>query len=301
MVRTSYYHKKPPHTGLLSYRRPLRRVPHTTRPSFRILDSRFNAPISSCKSSPRSADLPDIRLSRPSARGVHLQTAQNQAGNFDNRPPRFQPRFNRVDIVEQLITESPIDGTSTRADGLLANADRKSLCATPERIKSSPGLDPSASRNRIAFRHRLTINHHQRWKFWGKGESERERVCVCVRVCVVKMVPSKRGDASTPQRLTEEPSPRRTALPSRPVSSKADQPSLMACSPPPEDGSQYGRSPSPLRLKQHEGSPSTTDGQASHPISPAPSSNNEPGVSDGMADAPPLPISIQIQSGQVCR
>ncbi|KAJ4389876.1 GATA type transcriptional activator [Gnomoniopsis smithogilvyi] len=74
----------------------------------------------------------------------------------------------------------------------------------------------------------------------------------------------------------------------------------MACSPPPEDDSQHGRSPSPLRFKRYEGSPSTTDGPASHPISPAPSSTNEHGISDGLTDAPPLPISVQTPSGQVC-
>lgn len=124
-------------------------------------------------------------------------------------------------------------------------------------------------------------------------------MCMCV---VDKMASSERGDVSATQRSMGESSPRRTALPSRPVVSKADQlVGLMACSPPPEDNSQQGRSPSPFRLKQHEGSPSTTDGPASHPISPAPSSTNDHGVSDGLTDAPPLPTSNQTQSGQVCR
>lgn len=121
-------------------------------------------------------------------------------------------------------------------------------------------------------------------------------------MCAVRMASTERGEASTLQRPIEgSDGPRRTALPSRPVSSMADQPSLMARSPPPEDDSQHDRSPSPIRIKQLESSPSIMDGPASHPISPAPSSTNEPGASDGMTDAPPLPISIQTQSGQVCR
>lgn len=120
-------------------------------------------------------------------------------------------------------------------------------------------------------------------------------------MCAVRMASIERGEASTVQRPVEgSSSPQRTALPSRPVSSKADLPNLMAHSPPPEDDSQHGRSPSPMRIKHHESSPSIADGPASHPISPAPSTN-EPGASDGMTDAPPLPVSIQTQSGQVCR
>lgn len=85
----------------------------------------------------------------------------------------------------------------------------------------------------------------------------------------------------------------RTALPSRPVSTKANDFSLRAPSPPPE-GSQQGNSPSPRNLRQYNRSPSVLDGPPSHPISPAPSAN-EPVPSDGMSD-PPAQVT-----GQVCR
>lgn len=98
-----------------------------------------------------------------------------------------------------------------------------------------------------------------------------------------------------------ESSPIRTALPSRSMSSRPEDSSLGARSPPPEDGGHHRESPSPLKPKQFERSPSATDRQAPQPISPV-SSANEHASSDGMTDASPLPSdSIPTQSGQVCR
>lgn len=92
----------------------------------------------------------------------------------------------------------------------------------------------------------------------------------------------------------------RTALPSRPMSSKVNDSSKRARSPPPE-GSQQSNSPSPQNTKRFNRSPSVLDGQPSHPISPAPSAN-EPVPSDGMTE-PPAQVtgSLATQSGQVCR
>lgn len=116
------------------------------------------------------------------------------------------------------------------------------------------------------------------------------------------MTLDERADLPALQNERKESSPLRTALPSRPMSSKANNSSLGARSPPPEDGrSQQGSSPSPLRLKYLERSPSVNEGPSSHPISPAPSAS-DPVPSEGQVDAPSLPAgSITTQSGQVCR
>ncbi|KAJ0115363.1 GATA factor SREP [Diaporthe amygdali] len=96
----------------------------------------------------------------------------------------------------------------------------------------------------------------------------------------------------------DEPAPLRTALPTRSVASKADNSNLRAPSPPPEDGSRSGRSPSPLKPRHLDRSPSITHAQTSHPISPA-SSSHERLQSDGMSETqsqscPPVPT----QTGQ---
>lgn len=115
------------------------------------------------------------------------------------------------------------------------------------------------------------------------------------------MAMSEPSDSGAMQFAKEEPSSLRTALPSRSMSSRAGNLSRKAHSPPPEEGSQRGRSPSPLKAQRSQKSPSMAGRPASHPISPAPSAN-EPASSDGMADAAPLPpSSIAVQSGQVCR
>lgn len=99
----------------------------------------------------------------------------------------------------------------------------------------------------------------------------------------------------------ESSPPLRTALPSRAMSSKVEDTTLAARSPPPETGIRHGRSPSPLKPEQLDRSPSAIDRQASQPLSPV-SSANEPALSDSMTDAPPLPAgTISTQSGQVCR
>lgn len=91
----------------------------------------------------------------------------------------------------------------------------------------------------------------------------------------------------------------RTALPSRPLSSKADTNSLRARSPPTtEDGSQHGTSPSPLKPRFSDRSPSMAHAQTSHPISPV-SSAHEPPQSEMVIDVPA--IGTPPQSGQVCR
>ncbi|CAN8102379.1 unnamed protein product [Discula destructiva] len=115
------------------------------------------------------------------------------------------------------------------------------------------------------------------------------------------MASSERADAPT-RHIQRGPSssPPGTASPPRPDSAKSVRSSHMSRSPPPEDGSRLGRSPSPRRLRQSRGSPSRTEGSLAQPISPAPSGTNEPASSDAMTDAPPLPISVQTQSGQVC-
>ncbi|KAF3767792.1 hypothetical protein M406DRAFT_275482 [Cryphonectria parasitica EP155] len=83
------------------------------------------------------------------------------------------------------------------------------------------------------------------------------------------------------------------------MSSKSGDPSLMARSPPPEGSSRHSRTPSPLRPKQCERSPYLNEGQASHPISPAPSAYEQQMPSDGMTDAP-CSITGSTQSGQIC-
>ncbi|PSR80639.1 hypothetical protein BD289DRAFT_60247 [Coniella lustricola] len=97
----------------------------------------------------------------------------------------------------------------------------------------------------------------------------------------------------------EQSTPLRTALPSRPMSSKPADSSLRARSPPPEDGSQHGRSPSPFRVKQSGLTPSPRESLAPQPISPAPSAY-EPVLHD-VTDASQMSIaSTPTQSGQVC-
>lgn len=101
----------------------------------------------------------------------------------------------------------------------------------------------------------------------------------------------------------EETGNLRTALPSRPMSSKVNESSLRAPSPPPE-GNQQSNSPSPRNPRQYNRSPSVLDGQPSHPISPAPSAN-EPVPSDGMTEPPAQVTGLlapqSAQSGQICR
>lgn len=138
--------------------------------------------------------------------------------------------------------------------------------------------------------HKLTTRHHLRWNHWGLF-LERP----------VKMASKEPNHLAAVPSAKEDSNPLRTALPTRPMSSKDDNSSLRARSPPPETSSQHGRSPSPLKSQQLERSPSVTDSRASHPISPAPSAN-EAVPSDGTTDAPPLSSgSIASQSGQVCR
>ncbi|KUI54885.1 GATA factor SREP [Cytospora mali] len=109
------------------------------------------------------------------------------------------------------------------------------------------------------------------------------------------MALSEEADAAARHVQKDESTPR-TALPSRPLSSKIDNNSLRARSPPTtEDGSQHGTSPSPLKPRHFDRSPSITHAQTSHPISPVSSAHELP-QSDMMIDVPPVPP----QSGQVC-
>lgn len=117
------------------------------------------------------------------------------------------------------------------------------------------------------------------------------------------MALSKQEDSTAMHVDKEETGNLRTALPSRPMSSKINDSSLRARSPPPE-GNQQNNSPSPRNPRQLKRSPSVPDGQPSHPISPAPSAN-EPVPSDGMTELPAQvtgSLATQgAQSGQICR
>ncbi|KAH8752013.1 GATA zinc finger protein [Diaporthe sp. PMI_573] len=98
----------------------------------------------------------------------------------------------------------------------------------------------------------------------------------------------------------DESAPLRTALPNRSVASKTDNSSLRAPSPPSEDGSQCGRSPSPLKPRHLDRSPSVTNAPTSHPISPA-SSAHERLQPDGMSESPSQSCApVSAQTGQVC-
>lgn len=113
------------------------------------------------------------------------------------------------------------------------------------------------------------------------------------------MALSEEGDVAARHAQKDEYVPR-TALPTRPLSSKTDSNSLRNRSPPPtEDGSQHGTSPSPLKPKLLGSSPSVTHAQTSHPISPVSAAHETP-QSDTMADVPNTG-SVAPQSGQVCR
>lgn len=117
------------------------------------------------------------------------------------------------------------------------------------------------------------------------------------------MALSKEEESTAMQIDKEETGNSRTALPSRPLSSKINDSSLRARSPPPE-GNHPNNSPSPRNSRQFKRSPSVLDGQPSHPISPAPSAN-EAVPSDGMTEAPAqVTGSLAMhgaQSGQICR
>lgn len=116
---------------------------------------------------------------------------------------------------------------------------------------------------------------------------------------LLNMALSEASDAAARHVQKDDFIPARTALPSRPVSSKADNHSLRTRSPPPtEDGSQHGTTPSPLRPRHFDRSPSITHAQTSHPISPV--SAHELPPSDSMTDVP-TNGTLPPQTGQVCR
>lgn len=136
--------------------------------------------------------------------------------------------------------------------------------------------------------HRLTTLLCLLLVSWGKA----------ARLVDNNMALSEEADAAARHAQKDESLLPRTALPSRPLSSKADNNMLRARSPPPtEDGSQHGTSPSPLRPKPFDRSPSITHAQTSHPISPVSSAHEPPSSDSMMIDVPPVPP----QSGQVCR
>lgn len=113
------------------------------------------------------------------------------------------------------------------------------------------------------------------------------------------MALSEEADAAARHVQKDESITPRTALPSRPLSSKGDTNSLRARSPPTtEDGSQHGTSPSPLKPRYFDRSPSTSHAQTSHPISPVSSAHEHP-QSDMMIDMPAIG-PVPPQSGQVC-
>lgn len=149
----------------------------------------------------------------------------------------------------------------------------------------SPDPGNLATRVTVIFRHKLTTAASSPPAFSS----------------VTNMALSEDAAAAAGRIPKDESAPLRTALPNRSVASKSDNSNLRAPSPPPEDGSQCGRSPSPLKPRHFDRSPSITNAQTSHPISPA-SSAHERVQPDAMSESPSQSCApVPTQTGQVCR